>query len=165
MRRLVRSILEDVRYVLFIGPSLDTRVRHRWCRYFRFAPFALLVLFVAASACASQPEREPTIDDPLMGCIMPTAAQRNSVPGKMMPEPVRIIGYTAIDDGHRLMVTRGPNFDPAKWEPHNDAEVYPHDPGAVHRGAICGPEVKALDDMFSASRGDGAAAQHSIPPR
>jgi hypothetical protein len=139
-------------------------------RFARRFGFVLLSLFAVAIVmglcrCVSAPPREASIEEPLTGCIMPTLRQSGAHEGKLLPEPVRMIGKTPIDDGHRWMVTRGPDFNPNKWEPHNDAALFPNDPGAIHFGAICGPEVKALDEIFSASRGDGAAARYSHPPR
>jgi hypothetical protein len=118
---------------------------------------AACALVIGLSGCATSahgPRPDPTPDAPWIGCIAksPFPAMQKHTPGgsRLLPEIVRIIGLTPIEDGERLMVIRGV-YTPAKcrgdllwnrtscdWQPFAREEVQT-------RG--CGPEASAYDRM------------------
>ena len=90
-------------------------------------------------ASAPPPRRTPTVESPDIGCILPTLAQRGKVPGTLLPEIVRVIGITPIEDGERLKVLRAGEFNPSNWQP------WPKE--LIHFGAICGREADAFREL------------------
>lgn len=110
----------------------------------------LVSLGAALTCCAStnvgidldDPERviaaahanDPTPERPRIGCLMPTIEQQSQVPGKLLPEIVRVIGFTSAEDGHRAKILRAGQFDVTKWQPWPEKSI---------RYVGCGPEAEA----------------------
>ena len=81
----------------------DIRNKRGYRRSLRRAGVAI-VAAALLSACASAPRPDPTPSHPFYGCIVATMNQQASVAGKIIPEPVRIIGEY---DDDQWMVMRG----------------------------------------------------------
>jgi hypothetical protein len=63
----------------------------------------LFVVTLCLCSCASSPLPEPTPERPLRGCIPATMNQQSHHAGRLLPEPVLIVGH---DHDGRWMVLR-----------------------------------------------------------
>jgi hypothetical protein len=79
---------------------------------------AFVAALLALSSCVTI-EPEPTLERPWLRCIQPTAKQASTVPGKLQPEIVRVIGRYEHDSS-KLMVLRQGEADPKKWLPMDE---------------------------------------------
>lgn len=121
----------------------------------RFALAALVSGFFVACSSAEAVAAPPSPQRPKVGCIVATLRQNGTHEGKILPEVVLVIGSTPIDDGARWIVLRAPDFNAKQWEPHSKEEIL--------FGARCKAGAE-LQQMFDATRGDGAAAARTRPP-
>jgi|SRR3954468_12116359 len=64
----------------------------------------LSIFFLLSIGCASSIRTDPTPAVPWTGCIYPTTTQQAHVQGRLLPEPVHIIGEYSADS---WMVVRG----------------------------------------------------------
>jgi hypothetical protein len=115
----------------------------------------VFVLFcVLASACASAPPPIPTPEKPRVGCIPATMKQQGSVPGRLLPETVYVIGMTSGADGERWMVIRGTYLKGVcQGENLKDRHAcpwLPYDMDAI-KFMGCGRETDAFRDLLRQS--------------
>ena len=98
----------------------------------------LLCGIVAFASCASMPA-DPTPQRPRIGCVADSMAVQSSVPGKLMPRIVRVIGTYEHDDS-QWMVIFADEYN-GHWVPVDKRLV---------RFADCGREADAFRELFSA---------------
>lgn len=87
---------------------------------------------------------DPTVARPRVGCIatspFPAFQAKHKVSGsRLLPEIVRVIGVTSIEDGERWKVLRQGETDPEKWVPYSRTEI--------QFGGGCGPEAAAFEEL------------------
>ena len=121
-------------------------------------PAAAIIAIVALASCTSAPRPDPTPEHPRVGCIADSpfpARQKLSLGGsRLLPEIVRIIGSTSLEDGERWMIVRGGAYsaqacaDP--WD-RERCEWLPYDKREIQTGGACGPEADAHRDLMAAS--------------
>lgn len=73
-----------------------------------------------------------------MGCILPTMKQNAVVEGRIQAEKVLWIGLTSIEDGERLMIVRGPDYNMDKWVPMQPGSVVFDGRCVENRGGLDG---------------------------
>lgn len=113
---------------------------------------AILAISVLAS-CASAPRADPTPERPRVGCIAdsPFPVRQKLSPGgsRLLPEIVRVIGVTSMEDGERWMIVRGGAYsaqacaDP--WD-RERCEWVPMEKEHIQFSG-CGPEAEAVREV------------------
>ena len=107
---------------------------------------ALLLITVQ---CVTSLRPDPTPERPWVGCIADSPfvpfvpRQKLSASGaRMLPEVVRVIGTTSIEDGERWKVLRAGEFNVKNWQPWAKGKI---------QFAGCGPEAEAVREVMSFS--------------
>lgn len=100
-----------------------------WRARFVISQLVLLyVLAVGLTGCASMRRSDPapTPTDQsswIVGCLLAPLSQQARFAGTLLPETVLWIGETPLEDGHRLMILRAPDWDPESWLPYEREAV------------------------------------------
>lgn len=110
------------------------------------AAVAVTVWVITMAACRPRyaVEIDPTATRPRVGCIasspFPAFQAKHKVSGsRLLPEIVRVIGVTSLEDGERWKVLRQGETDPENWVPYARGEI--------QFGGGCGPEAAAFEEL------------------
>ena len=113
------------------------------------------VFIVVLIHCASQPKLrpDPTPEKPWVACIadapFPILRAKSPTGNRYLPEIVKIIGYTPLEDGNRFKVLPRNERDPEKWLPFAQEKIQfpPH----------CGPEQSAYVSLVEGPHASASA--------
>jgi hypothetical protein len=94
-----------------------------------------------AAVVAAQTAADPTPKHPRVGCIPPTLRESGSVPGRLQPRIVRVIGTYDAENWKVLMPGV---YDTAKWVPVPMTSV---------RYVGCGVEAEAFRQLITQPQG------------